>query len=176
MMRAIAAILALALAVTAAHAQSPRVRPQITGDVIADTKANLGIKPAAAPSLNTLESSFTDLHAQLQKVAKDTADKVIADLNAAITDATNQHDAISLPCWQANLAFVQMLPVEWPTPPAEIGIALGIQIQRDLLNAITGTQPGSIKVACAALFGDELKIVANIGAMFGLRVATGGAL
>jgi hypothetical protein len=162
--------LVLALAVTAAQAQTRR----LTGDVVADTKAAFAAKPAA--SLNPLESSFADLHVQLQKVAKDLADKVIADLQAAITDATNRNDAISLPCWQANLAFVQMLPVEWPTPPTEIGIALGIQIQRDLLNAITGTQAGSIKVACAALFGDELKIVANIGLMFGLRVATGGAL
>jgi hypothetical protein len=172
MTRAIAAVLALALAATCANAQVRK--PQLTGDIVADTRANLA--PKATASANPVQDAFDQLHQGLQKVAKDAADHAIADLNAAITDATNRNDAISLPCWQANLAFVQMLPVEWPTPPTEIGIALGIQIKRDLLNAVTGSQPGSIKVACAALFGDEMKIFVNIGAMFGLRVATGGAL
>jgi len=167
----------LALAISAAQAQqAPRARPQITGNIVEDAKANLGLPGKPAASVNPAESVFDNLHAQLQKTTKDIADKAILDLNAAITDATNRNDAISLPCWQANLAFVQMLPVEWPTPPTEIGVALGLQIKRDLLNAVTGSQPGSIKVACAALFGDELKIFLNIGALFGLRVATGGTL
>jgi len=59
-------------------------------------------------------------------------------------------------------------------PPGDIGIALGMQIQRDLLNSITGNDASSLKVACAALWGDQLKIVANIGALLGIKIATGG--
>jgi len=166
--------LAVALIVTGAQAQTARApAPRAAAPSLPFDPLGLN-KPAA--SANPVQDAFDQLHQGLQKVAKDAADHAIADLNAAITDATNRNDAISLPCWQANLAFVQMLPVEWPTPPTEIGIALGIQIKRDLLNAVTGSQPGSIKVACAALFGDEMKIFVNIAAMFGLRVATGGAL
>jgi len=169
--------LGIALAILLAHAgvaEAQVKKPQLTGDLVADAKANLGIKPAT--SANPAENAFDNLHAGLQKVAKDIADKALADLTAALTDAKNRNDAISQPCWQAQLDFIQLLPVEWPTPPAEIGLALGIQIKRDLLNALTGSQPGSIKVACAALFGDELKIFVNVGALFGLRVLTGGAL
>lgn len=177
MRRALGFALALALMCGDAHAQTgPRSipRPQITGNVVEDAKVNLGLKPAA--SANPVEAAFDHLHAGLQKVAKDVADKALADLTAALADAKNHNDAISLPCWQAQIDFIGQLPVMWSTPPAEIGLALGIQIKRDLLTAVTGSQPGSIKVACAALFGDEMKIFANVGALFGLRVLTGGAL
>ena len=89
-------------------------------------------------------------------------------------DAAKHNDAIAKPCWDANLVLLKGLPSQWENPPTDIGLALGIQIQRDLLNSITGNDATSLKVACAALWGDQLKIVANIGALLGIKIATGG--
>jgi hypothetical protein len=74
--------------------------------------------------------------------------------------------------WLRDVQALAM-PSQWESPPGDIGIALGIQIQRDLLNSITGNDAGSLKVACAALWGDQLKIVVNVGALLG-KIATGG--
>lgn len=132
---------------------------------------------SATPSLASLDNFLNDLGTKIQTVEKDIADKVIADLNAAITDATNHNDNISLPCWKANLALAQALPAEWTTPPAlPIGIALSIQIQRDLISAITSNDQGSLKVACAALWGDQLQQISQVGLLFGVKIATGGLL
>ena len=162
------AIAVLAAAPSAAQTTGPRAPP-------------FAKPPAAAAESvprtgNLIEDAFNQLHAGLQKAAKDIADKALADLQAALTDATNHNDLISQPCWQAQIDFLKLLPAEWPTPPTDIGPALAIQIKRDLTTALTGSDAKSIKVACAAMLGDELKIFAQIGAMFGLRVATGGAL
>lgn len=129
--------------------------------------------PAAAPasSIAGFDSLLNKFGSNIQKVEKDLADKVITDLNAAIADATTHNDAISLPCWKANLALVQNLPAEWPTPPAlPVGVALSIQIQRDLLNAITSNDAGSLKVACAALWGDQIAQIGKLGLMFGFAL------
>lgn len=173
----VAALLVLLAFPQPASAQVKLVKP--TGNIVNDIAAAAGGKPAATSAPSTAASSPVDsavssFSAGVQKIEKELVDKGIADLNAAITDATNHKDAISLPCWQANLALLQSLPSQWETPPSPIGIALGIQIQRDLLNAITGNDPTSLKVACAALWGDQLKIVTNLGALIGVRIATGG--
>jgi hypothetical protein len=156
-----------------AHAQAPRLRAP-TGDLIKD----LGIKPAATPSATAgataTDDALSSFGQQIRKITKDLVDKAISDVQAALDDATKHNDAISIPCWQANLDLLKGLPSQWETPPADIGIALGIQIQRDLLNSITGTDAKSLKVACAALWGDQLKIVANVGALLGVKIATGG--
>jgi hypothetical protein len=153
------------------HAQVLK-RPVLTGNIISDIKSN-----APVPSgLGGFDKAFADFNAGVQKIAKDVVDKSIADLKAAVLDATNHNDAISLSCWNANLILLQSLPVEWENPPTEIGLALGIQIQRDILNAITGDQATSLKVSCAALWGDQLSIVAKVGALIGVRVATAGLL
>lgn len=155
--------LALSFAPSDAFAQV-----KLTGNVVRD----FAPAPKPATSVDGALQSFGD---GIQKIEKALVDKGIADLTAAITDATNHNDNISLPCWKANLALLQSLPSQWENPPSfPIGIALGIQIQRDLLNAITGSDEKSLKVACAALWGDQLKIVANVGALIGIRVATGG--
>ena len=96
-------------------------------------------------------------------------DKGIADLTAAAQDAQNRGDKIAKPCWDAQVAFLGLLPVEWQTPPTEVGPALAIQIGRDLGNAINGNGDGSLKIACAALLGDTLSIVNNVLAVVGLK-------
>jgi hypothetical protein len=133
--------------------------------------ANIG-RPAA-PSIPQ-DNAMEKFGAEIQKIEKTIVDKAVVDVQAAIDDATNHNDQISLPCWQSTLTLLNGLPTQWPTPPKEIGVALGIQIQRDLINQITGTDAKSLKVACAALWGDQLKILLNIGGMIGIRIATGG--
>jgi len=124
--------------------------------------------PAGAPA-PLAAVDFTRVSQQIQKIAKEAVDKGIQDLSAAATDAQNRADKIAKPCWDAQVAFLQLLPVEWATPPAEIGPALTLQIGRDLANAINGNADGSLKVACAALLGDTLSIVNNVMAVVGLK-------
>jgi hypothetical protein len=111
---------------------------------------------------------------QVRKITKEIVDKAIADVQAASDDAAKHNDTIAKPCWDANLALLKGLPSQWESPPADIGLALGIQIQRDLLNSITGNEATSLKVACAPLWGDQLQIIANVGALLGIKIATGG--
>jgi hypothetical protein len=40
--------------------------------------------------------------------------------------------------------------------------------------AFSANDASSLKVACAALWGDELKIVMNVGAWLAIKIATGG--
>jgi hypothetical protein len=129
------------------------------------------VTPASAPGAPAPLAAvdFTQVSQQIQKIAKEAVDKGIQDLSAAATDAQNRADKIAKPCWDAQVAFLQLLPVEWATPPAEVGPALTIQIGRDLGNAINGNADGSLKVACAALLGDTLSIVNNVMAVVGLK-------
>jgi hypothetical protein len=157
----------------------PKLKPpQITGDVAADTKANFGIKPPSSVTTDgqsPFEKAVTSFNTEVQNIKKEAVTFAITDANAAITDATNHNDQISLPCWQANLKLFQGLPIMWDTPPSEpIGIMLGIQISRDIINSITGNDKDSLKVACAALWGDQAKILLNVGLMLGIKISTGG--
>jgi hypothetical protein len=153
-------------------------KPQVTGDIVADTKANLGIggpTAATAAPAGSVDAAIGNFNSGIQKITKDLVDKAISDVTAAQTDAQNHNDQISKPCWDANLSLLKSLPSQWENPPpSPIGIALGIQIQRDLLNAITGNEATSLKVACAALWGDQIAIVGKLGALLGIRIATGG--
>lgn len=165
-------VLSLFLAGHSAQAQ------KLTGNIARDIAA--ASQPAAtassAPS-GSVDAAVSNFNAGIQKITKDLVDKAIADVTAAQTDAQNHNDQIAKPCWDANLALLKSLPSQWENPPpSPIGIALGIQIQRDLLNAITGNDAASLKVACAALWGDQLKIVGQLGALLGIRIASGGLL
>ena len=174
-------ILALALCLLASPALAqglPKLKP-LTGDLGADLglkKGTTAVTPGAVePTAGTVDSALSTFNGNLQKLTKELVDKAIADVTAAQLDATNHNDVISLPCWNANLTLLNGLPTQWQNPPTfPVGLALGIQIQRDLLNSITGDGATSLKVACAALWGDQLKIVANVAALLGIRVATGG--
>jgi hypothetical protein len=116
---------------------------------------------------------FAAIGGQLQKLTKDIVDHAIDDVTAAQQDATNRNDVIAGPCYDAQLQFMKLLPVEWQTPPTEIGPVLGFQVARDLMNAITGNDKGSLKVACAALVGDQLNILNQLLAMFGIAAMAG---
>lgn len=146
---------------------------KLTGNVMEDFANAQKPSMQSAPFDNAVQG-FND---GVQKIEKAIVDRGIADLQAAIKDATEHDDKISLPCWKANLALLQSLPSQWPEPPSlPMGIALSIQVQRDLMNTINGNDEKSLKVACAALWGDQLKIVAKLGALLGIRIATGGLL
>lgn len=162
---------AFVLSFPLAGAQAQAQRTKLTGDLVKD----LGMKPATSGEAETsTDKAVGSFGQEVRKITKQLVDKAILDVQAALDDATKHNDAISIPCWQANLDLLKGLPSQWENPPQDIGIALGIQIQRDLLNSITGTDVKSLKVACAALWGDQLKIVANVGALLGVRIATGG--
>ncbi len=167
----IIAIILSSLVFDHAFAQARIKTPQQIGD---DIRAVVAPKPEAVQT--TVDSAFSRFNADVQKLTREVIDKAIVDVQAALDDAGKHNDEISKPCWQSNLDLLKGLPTQWENPPASIGIALGIQIQRDLLNSITGTDAKSLKVACAALWGDQLKIVTNVGALIGVRVATGGLL
>lgn len=160
---------------TPAMAQTQRVKlPDPLHLIKSDSDTTTASSPTSTGSLDTALANF---NTQVQKITKDIVDKAIADVTAAQTDAANHNDQISKPCWDANLTLLKSLPTQWENPPTfPIGLALGIQIQRDMLNSITGNDASSLKVACAALWGDQLRIVAEVAAMLGVKVATGGLL
>jgi hypothetical protein len=172
-MRFLAIALLASLVLPGAAQAQVKLKP-LTGDVAKD----LGLKPAGAAGTSNAatatDQAMGSFGAEVRKITKELVDKAIADVQSASDDAAKHNDTILKPCWDANLALLKGLPSQWETPPADIGIALGIQIQRDLLNSITGNDASSLKVACAALWGDQLKIVANVGALLGIRIATGG--
>lgn len=165
------AIALLALA-TPAMAQTRPVAPRLPDPLhlIPGSQGNSG---AVTPNSGT---DFEAAGTSFQKVAKEVVDKALLDLAAASKDAAGQvpPDMISQPCWDAQATFLKLLPVEWETPPTDVGPALAIQIGRDLRRALTSDTAGSIKVACAALFGDELNQLAKLGSLVGLRILTGG--
>jgi hypothetical protein len=160
----------------------PKLKP-LTGNIQKD----FGPQSKPAPSTSTanglsgvlanITSALQQFNDGVSNVEKTVVDTALNDVNNAILDASNHNDQISLPCWQSIKLLLDIAPSEWPTPPTNpIGIALGIQIQRDFLNSIMGTQATSLKVACAALWGDQLQIITQVGALLGVRIATGGAL
>lgn len=174
--KAFASILLVAFVVplflAGGSAQAQVRKPVLTGNIVADIAA---AKSNPSTLVGSIDGAVSDFNAQVQKITKDVVDKAIADVTAAQTDAQNHNDQISKPCWDANLALLKSLPTQWENPPTfPVGLALGVQIQRDLLNSITGNDAGSLKVACAALLGDQLKIVANLGGLLGIKIATGG--
>lgn len=171
----VAVLLAAGLALLAlggpADAQAPQpFRP--TGNLPRDIAATRP-PPAVTPSGAV---NYDGLGAQFQTIVRDVIDKAIADLSAASKDAAGQNppDLISQPCWDAQIAFLKLLPAEWSEPPTNVGPALAIQIGRDLRRALTGDQRGTIKVDCAALFGDELAQITKLGSILGLKIATLG--
>lgn len=167
-------LLAVILGSLFAFTGDARAQGKLTGNLVKDIAAATGKPATVATTATSTDSAIGSFGDSVRKITKELVDKAIADVTAASADADKHNDLISKPCWDANLKLLQGLPSQWENPPADIGIALGIQIQRDLLNSITGNDTTSLKVACAALWGDQLKIVANVGALLGIRIATGG--
>jgi hypothetical protein len=163
-------VLALALP---AHAQQ---RATVTPPKLPDPLHILpGNQPAAtAPAASSVVGiNFEAVGRELQKVDKAIVDKAITDLKGASQDAMNHNDQIAQPCWDAQVAFLQLLPVEWQVPPAEIGLALAIQIGRDLTESLTSQEKTSVKVACAALIGDQGAIIGQLFAILGIKAGLG---
>lgn len=154
-----------------ARAQTPRLTGNIPRDIAALTSPKPAANTAATAPLSGI--NFNTIGQKLQALAKDVIDKGIADLSAASTDAQNHNDLIAKPCWDAQSAFLKQLPAEWQTPPTEIGPALAIQISRDLINSITGNDQSSLKVACAALIGDQISIINQTLAIVGIAGIAG---
>jgi hypothetical protein len=173
---------------TVVHAQTPLQLLQQTNAKLKAQVDALNSQLAGKPASNTTTSSngLNGVIAKLQTgldqfnqgvttLEKGAVDKAITDVNTALLDASNHNDQISLPCWQSNLTLLQGLPIEWPSPPeTPIGIATAIQLQRDLLNGIMGVDKTSLKVACAALWGDQIQIITQVGALLGVKIALGG--
>lgn len=164
----ILAILALGtLAFPQGASAQVRRQPAINLDPLGLAKPKTAATAATSDPLAGL--NLADIGKKLQTVAKDIVDKGISDLTAASTDAQNRNDKISKPCWDAQVNFLKLLPVEWQTPPTDIGPALAIQISRDLINTVTGNDDGSLKVACAALIGDQINIINQVLAVVGVQ-------
>jgi hypothetical protein len=160
----------VAAALAQIDAKAKAVTAPLTGTATSSTASN-----GLTNFFTKMQSALDQFNKGVESIEKTAIDKAIGDVNIALLDASNHNDQISLPCWQSNLALLQGLPIEWPTPPEQpIGIATGIQLQRDLLNSITGSQATSLKVACAALWGDQAAIVTQVGALLGVKIALGG--
>lgn len=186
MKRITLAILLLTFAAWPAYAQktsAPVVKPTNCLPLDARPECGNGIFAGNGPGSSVL--SIDQIGQHLQQLEKQIVDKAIADTQAASNDAQLRNDIIAQPCWDAETKFLQLLPIEWvanpgnpsatppvpasPGPPAEMGPALGIQVSRDLINAITGNDKTSLKVACAAMIGDSTKIVGQLLALLGIK-------
>lgn len=164
-----------------AAAQGIKVRaPQITGDIAADAKANLGIgSKQAAPSraaspVDGLSKIMDSLSAVEQKVV----DGAIADINAAdadaaslinASDATSFKDPISHACYPAAIKFLQSLPVA-TAPTGEFILVQLFQKKRDFIAQIRAGLPVYLKLGCAPLLGDEAAILGKLLGLIGVKV------
>jgi hypothetical protein len=79
---------------------------------------------------------------------------LITDLQAAEKDAHAHKDEIAETCYTAEIRFLQNIPAVAP-PPQPTGPVLLFQMKRDVVGALDGTDPESVKVACAPLWVDE---------------------
>lgn len=127
-----------------AHAQG---RPQITGNIVNDTRANLGLPGAG--NVSTTKAT-PDLITKIQQVA-------VADLKTASADAKATGDTVAAPCYDAWITLIeaqQAAQASAPSDPSVPHVITTFQRDRDLVNAL---RPGSpMKVACAPL-AEELK-------------------
>jgi hypothetical protein len=99
----------------AAMAQTPLKRPQITGNIVDDTKANLGLggqSTVASKGLNDILGALDD--------------KLLPDLQYALKIATATDSKVTAPCYQAWIDIIQKRkasvanadgsPVDLPNP------------------------------------------------------------
>ena len=100
----------------------------------------------------------------------------VADLQAALADATAKNDATSIPCWTALLAAAQE---QQTTPTLPVGVFSAIQQARDLkVAAASITAPNGplaqLNIACAPLLMDINNTLLVLGISTGIVVGTGG--
>lgn len=112
------------------------------------------------------------------------AKKAVPDLQAAIADATNHNDKLSLLCWNYGLPIAQAIaggnlnPTS-SLPGIPIGLFSGIQTARDIKAILkagpTGLLPDDFYVNCGPLMTQEGLDQAALLARFGISIGTGGA-
>lgn len=155
--------------------------PQITGDIVADTKANLGGGSRAGIATG---DPLAQLQAQIESVRAEVVTGLVqalteADADAGAltnpTDPTSFKDPISHACYPAQIKFIQSLPNATPiTSPAPYNLVVLFQRKRDFLAQIQSGLPPYLKLGCSALIGDEIKIFIQTMAMAGVKIGLGG--
>ncbi|SDD95906.1 hypothetical protein SAMN05216337_1017158 [Bradyrhizobium brasilense] len=157
-----------------AHAQARK--PQFTGNIVADTKANLAPKAAATTGAPTGLAKFMSDLANLQKTI---VDNVVADITAADADAatlTNPgdpasfRDPIAHACYPAAVKFLTELPVSTAPTGTLVGVQL-FQKKRDFIMQIQAGLPTYLKLGCAPLLGDEAQVFTKLMGLVGINVA-----
>lgn len=114
--------------------------------------------PSIVPTASTTTSASDPLSLFIGGLAtalKNGSTSLIADLQAADTDALAHNDAISDQCYKAEITFAQGVPALAPTATGPIGPIQLFQIKRDIQNAFSGGIPNSLKLGCGPLWLDE---------------------
>ena len=113
-----------------------------------------GPTPARAATLTATSDPLSLFITGLTNAIKTGTTSLLADLQAADTDAIAHNDTISDPCYKAEISFVQGIP-SLASPAGPIGPIQLFQIKRDVQNAFAGGIPNSLKIACGPLWLDE---------------------
>lgn len=142
----------------------------LPGSAHAAPKALAILQPAATPP------APKDLISKIEAVKKEVVDGIIADITAALADAsaidpdTNKpRDAIAAACYPEQIKFLQTLPVAAPLQGKFILVQL-FQRKRDFVIQLQKGLPASLKIGCGALLGDEVSIAIKTLGMVGVSV------
>jgi hypothetical protein len=133
---------------------------QVTAKLATARKAAV-VTAAAAPSATM---SLPNPIAQIQAFT-------VADVNAAIADATSHNDTRHLPCWQAILPVVSSTQAAIHLPTT-LGLAELAQTYFDAKSGLSQPIiPDSVVTACALTMADLQMGVLQLGALVGLKIA-----
>lgn len=163
-----------------AHAQVRK--PQITGNIIADTKANLGItKPGDAPALTG--DPVADLHNAIKKGGAKLLMHLKQQYALAISpgsDGSTQVDPIAAPCAKALVPIVDLvvngpkattvappdamaLTSDEQTAAADASELDGVLVQVEKIRILRiAVQGNALTIACGPLVQDEVKQAKNL--------------
>lgn len=176
----LAVVLAALAPVPAAYAQVRK--PQITGNIVADTKANLGItKPGDAPALTG--DPVADLHNAIKKGGAKLLMHLKQQYALAISpgsDGSTQVDPIAAPCAKALVPIVDLvvngpkattvappdamaLTADEQTAAADASELDGVLVQVEKIRILRiAVQGNALTIACGPLVQDEVKQAKNL--------------
>jgi hypothetical protein len=176
------AVACAALSVTTAADAQIR-KPQITGDIVKDTAANLGIKPRPpAGGVALTGDPVTDLHAAIQKGGAALILHLKQQYALAVSPGSDGSpvDPIAAPCAKALLPIVELV-LNGPkatTVPATDAMAMtaaesttaaapgtpdGILVQIEKIRILRiAVQGQALTIACGPLVQDEVKQAQNL--------------
>lgn len=172
------AAFALSFLLASGSAQAQGKRPQFTGDIAADLKANKAAATPAPSSPKPVTDPISKFISDIENIKKEIADGAIADLKAADSDAatllnpgdpTSFRDPISHACYPAAVKFLQSLPTATPTTGKIVAAQL-FQKKRDFVAQIQAGLPVYLKLGCAPLLGDEATIFTKLMGLVGVQV------